>query len=326
LSPHGMSKSCMQALAFTLRGRVPMEQHEQFQWIAETVVERTNTLRGGSSSIIARHLFEPYPGRYTKGPRLLTVFLVRTLLSWPASTLNAIFSPGGSFPHSNHLSRQSQQWVHGGCLDAFSGLSMAPIKEHVLNAFRVKFLHALQNPAVNEPPDPPPKPDPAAYEMSQPKPRKQAAKASSRDTRDEPDAHPPAQPARVLAVPSLPPVRLVALIGLDEELAKAPFLSLFHPALVKAAVLPGDRVREFIAEMIAAAMRQKASITPLAPQPFLQVLSCASLDVPEPLVPHAEFIQKTLCEFAGGSPAHSSLLVPGAFIRSARPVAPALGD
>jgi hypothetical protein len=197
----------MHAFAFTLRGRAPPDQHAQFQWIAETVAKHTNELRGNICLISAVSLFEPRPGRHTKSPRLLTVLLARNLLSWSASTINAVFSPG-SYPHSDNLSAQARRWVRSGCFDALSGLPMAPIKEHAVAAFGAAFPPARQNPAANEPPIPPPrrklaKPKPAAHEILQPKPRKEAAKASrqnAKQTEHRPLSNPPAMPVRVLAV------------------------------------------------------------------------------------------------------------------------------
>ncbi len=61
-------------VAFILHARAPPEQLAQFQWIVETVVERTNELRGSLCLISARNLFDPRPGPHTKSPRLLTVF------------------------------------------------------------------------------------------------------------------------------------------------------------------------------------------------------------------------------------------------------------
>ena len=110
------------------------------------------------------------------------------------------------------------------------------------------------------------------------------------------------------------------------DLAKAPFLRLLHPVLDQAAVASRFSVREFVAGMIADAVRQKADFRPLAPQPFLQVLSCASLDVPARLIPHAMFIQQTLCELAEGFPTRDSLQAPAALIRPVRPVAATPGD
>jgi len=322
-------------VASILHGRAPPEQLAQFQWIAETVVERTNELRGSLCLISARNLFDPRPGSHTKSPRLLTVFLVRNLMHWRASTINAVFSPG-SYSHSAHLPAQARQWVRSGCFDALSGRSMAPIKEHVLYDFGSIFPPAPQNLAANEPPDPPPrrkppKPKPAAREILRPKPRKRAAKTPSRDARDEPrplplPPDPPAKPVKMLAGQgALLPIR-AAPIGLGENLAKAPFLRLLHPVLDQAAVASRFSVREFVAGMIADAVRQKADFRPLAPQPFLQVLSCASLDVPTRLVPHAMFIQQTLCELAEGFPTRDSLEAPAALIRPVKPMAAAPGD
>jgi hypothetical protein len=320
----------MHALAFTLRGRAPPEQHAQFQWIAETVADRTNQLRGSICLISALSLLDPRPGPYTKGPRLLTVFLARHLLLWPASVLNAVFSPA-SYPHSANLPIQARKWVRSGCFDALSGLSMAPVKEHVLNAFGAAFPSAPQNRAADEPPDPPPRrtpPEPklAAREISQPKARNRTAKAPRHDAGDQPPgAHPqpsgsPAKPVRMVAVPPPPPLHIPAPIALHEDLAKAPFVRQLHPKLADAAVATGFSVKDFIADMIAGAIRQKAGISPLAPQPFLQVLSRASFEVPGHLLPHAMFIQRTLYDFARLLPTRGSLQAPAAIIRQVTPI------
>ncbi len=324
----------MQAVASTLYGRAPPEHHAQFQWIAETVTGRTNQLRGNICLISARSLFDPRPGPQTKSPRLLTVFLAREMLGWPASTINAVFSPT-SYPHSANLITQARQWVSSGCFDALSGRSMAPIKEHVLYDFGSIFPAAPPNPAANEPPDPPPRrnppePKPAAHEILRPKPRKRAAEAPSRDAGDEPGARPhspdpPAKPVRVLSVPIRLPIRSGPL-SLDDQLIEAPFLRLLHPRLVKAAGAMELSVKDFIAGMIEDAIRQKAGLSPLAPQAFLQVLTLASLDLPKHLVPHAMFIQQTLYDFAMLLPTRGSLQAPAAVIRPLKPLAVRAGD
>ena len=103
----------MPDVASILHARAPPEQLAQFQWIVETVVERTNELRDSLCLISARSLFDPRPGPHTKSPRLLTVFLARDLMHWPASTINAVFSPT-SYPHSANLPAQARQWVRSG--------------------------------------------------------------------------------------------------------------------------------------------------------------------------------------------------------------------
>jgi hypothetical protein len=325
----------MQAFASIPHVRPPPEHRAQFLWIVETVTQRTNTLRGGTCLISARSLFDPRPGPYTKSPRLLTVFLARNLMGWPASAINAVFSPT-SYPHSANLITQARQWVSSGCFDALSGRSMAPIKEHVLYASGSIFPAAPPNPAANEPPDPPPRrnppePKPAAREILRSKPRKRTAKAPSHSAGDEPRAlplppDPPAKPVEMLeGQGALLPIR-AAPIGLNDELIQAPFLRLLHPRLVKAASTVELSVRDFIADMIAEAIQQKARFSPLAPQAFLQVLSCASLDVPAHLVPHAQFIQRTLYDFAKLLPARDSLQAPAAIIRPVKPVVAAAGD
>ena len=85
-------------------------------------------------------------------------------------------------------------------------------------------------------------------------------------------------------------------------------------------------VKDFIADMIAEATRQKAGLSPLAPQAFLQTLAHTSLDVPKHLVPHAMFIQQTLYDFARLLPTRGSLQPPAAIIRRVRPQAAAPGD
>ena len=223
-------------VASILHGRAPPEHRAQFQWIVETVVERTNELRGNTCLISARSLFDPRPGRYTKSPRLLTVFLARNLLHWPYSTFNAIYSPS-SYPHCTNLTSQARKWVGNGCIDALSGLSMAPIKNHAFNAFASAFPAAPQNPAADEPPDPPPKPKPAAREISQPKPRKRTAKAPSRDAGDQPPgaspllSGPPAKPVRVLAVPPLLPSAPLHQSAFMRISPKRPSCACFIPAL-----------------------------------------------------------------------------------------------
>jgi len=319
----------MQAFASILHVRPPPEHSAQFLWIVETVTQRTNRLRGGICLISARSLFDPRPGPYTKSPRLLTVFLARNLMGWPASAINAVFSPA-SYPHSANLITQARQWVSSGCFDALSGRSMAPIKEYVLYDFGSIFPAAPPNPAANEPPDPPPRrnppePKPAAREILRPKPRKRAAKAQSRDAGDEPGARPhspdpPAKPVRVLSVPIRLPIRSGPL-GLDDQLIEAPFLRLLHPRLVKAAGAMELSVKDFIAGMIEDAIRQKAGLSPLAPQAFLHVLTLPSLDLTKRLVPHAMFIQQTLYDFAMLLPTRGSLQAPAAVIRPLKPVA-----
>jgi hypothetical protein len=344
--------------------RTSPEQAAQFQWIVETVVERTNELRGNSCLISAHSLFDQRPSRYTKSPRLLTVFLARNLLHWPYSTFNAIYSPS-SYPHCTNLTSQARKWVRNGCIDALSGLSMAPIKNHAFNAFASAFSSLPQNSAVSTPDNAAAhviaavaehfnltktvlflkgsRPAPAEHPPQKGKilvrPRRKAgdtprpaAKPPCLDANDQPPCarppppDPPAKPVRVLAVPPLPAVRAAAPISPREDLAKAPFLRLLHPVLDQAATDTGLSVREFIADMIAEAIRQKAAIKPLAPEPFLQVLSYASLDVPERLVPHAMFIQQTLCEFAEDLLARDNLQASAAIIRPVRPMAAAHGD
>ena len=213
---------------------------------------------------------------------------------------------------------------------------MAPIKEHVLYAFGSIFPAAPPNLAANEPPDPPPRrnppePKPAAREILRPEPRKRAAKAPSRDAGDEPAARPqspdpPAKPVRVLSVPIRLPIRSGHL-GLDDQLIEAPFLHMLHPRLVKAATGGMElSVKDFIAGMIEDAIRQKAGLSPLAPQSFLQVLTLTSLDLPKHLVPHAMFIQRTLYDFAMLLPTRGSLQAPAAVIRRLKPVAVRVGD
>ena len=85
-------------------------------------------------------------------------------------------------------------------------------------------------------------------------------------------------------------------------------------------------VKDFIADMIAEATRQKAGLSPLAPQAFLQTLAHASLDVPRHLVPHAMFIQQTLYDFATLLPTRGNLQAPAAIIRPVKPMAAAPGD
>ena len=104
------------------------------------------------------------------------------------------------------------------------------------------------------------------------------------------------------------------------------FLRLLHPRLVRAGTGAVDfSVKDFIACMIEDANRQKAGLSPLAPQAFLQVLTLTSLDLPKHLVPHAMFIQQTLYNFAMLLPTRGSLQAPAAVIRPLKPVAVA-GD
>ena len=85
---------------------------------------------------------------------------------------------------------------------------------------------------------------------------------------------------------------------------------MLHPRLVKAARAMELSVKDFIAGMIEDAIRQKAGLSPLAPQAFLQVLTLASLDLPKHLVPHAMFIQQTLYDFAMLLPDDSGVIAP----------------
>lgn len=115
-------------------------------------------------------------------------------------------------------------------------------------------------------------------------------------------------------------------LSLRDDLAAAPFLQLLHPRLVNAAIAMELSAGDFIADMIAAALQQKAKVSPLAPQAFLQVLARTSLDMPARLVPHARFIQQSLYDLANVLPTRGNLQAPEAIIRPVRPVAAGLGD
>jgi Bacterial dnaA protein helix-turn-helix len=115
-------------------------------------------------------------------------------------------------------------------------------------------------------------------------------------------------------------------LTLDDPLVKAPFLRHLHERLIKAALAMELSVKEFIAEMIAAGIRRKYMLRPLAPPPFLQVLSHNGLDVPERLAPHAMFIQQTLYEFAALLPTRASLQARAAVIRQIGSAGTTAGD
>jgi hypothetical protein len=123
----------------------------------------------------------------------------------------------------------------------------------------------------------------------------------------------------ILPVPS-------SLPALQDSLTAAPFIHQLHPRLIEAARAIELSVREFIADMIAEAMEQKAAVSPLAPLPFLQVLASTSLHMPEHLVPHAMLIQRTLYDFAKLLPTRASLQAPAAVIRSLKRFAARAGD
>jgi Bacterial dnaA protein helix-turn-helix len=125
---------------------------------------------------------------------------------------------------------------------------------------------------------------------------------------------------------SHPDIAASSLIGLDVPLADAPFLRRLHPRLAKASIAMDFNVKDFIAEMIAEAIRRKSNLRPLAPHPFRQILGCNHLDLPDHLVPHAMFIQHALYDFAALLPTRGSLKDRSLVIRQIKPGAAAAGD
>jgi hypothetical protein len=115
-------------------------------------------------------------------------------------------------------------------------------------------------------------------------------------------------------------------LPLEAPLIGAPFLRHLHERLIKAALAMELGIKDFIAEMIANGIQQKATLRPLAPAAFLQALAHDGLDVPERFAAHAMFIQQTLYDFAALLPTRNSLQARTAIIRSVKPAAISAGD
>jgi hypothetical protein len=414
-------KLLMQNAAFLLSVPAPPQQRAQFAWIVCAVIEAAKRMREHKYRVTAGSLLRSPALPLAKSSRLLAIILAHELLGWNCRVINAAFVSAASANENPYLLAQAGQWARSGCLDDISGCSLAEIKDSLISAFSAASFPDVQNPAADEPPDPPPRhassrPQLAVKSgesvtvshilttvagyygvskealLSSCRQRSLAAtrhagmylarsltqqglkqiawrfhrrdhttilyaiRKIERRAANDPEfksefehlsrqirayargiaGRPPSGEAELAPSPprsGAPPFaaassRLLdpsSLMPLDEQLVNAPFLQQLHPRLSKAASVMDFRVNEFIADMIAQAIKRKADLRPLAPHPFREILACNHLDLPEHLVPHAMFIQHALYNFAALLPTRGNLKERALVIRQIRPGAAAAG-